>query len=69
MLKELESVIDVYVPDFKYAFEEVFINKLIERMEGNQEIFDKIMVDNEFKNDVKDWLTKKIYQRFNDKKE
>jgi len=53
---------------FKYAFEDVFINKLIERMDGNQEIFDKIMVDNEFKNDVKEWLTKKIYQRFNDKK-
>jgi len=55
--------------NFKYAFEEVFINKLIERMDGNQEIFDKIMVDNEFKNVVKDLLTKKIYQRFNDKKE
>ena len=55
--------------NFKYAFEEVFINKLIERMDGNQEIFDKIMENNEFKNEVKDWLTKKIYQRFNDKQE
>jgi len=35
-------------------------------MEGNQEIFDKIMVNTEFRNDVKSWLTKKIYQRFND---
>lgn len=51
--------------NFKYAFEEIFINKLIERMDGNQEIFDKIMEDTEFKNDVKNWLTKKIYQRFN----
>lgn len=55
--------------NFKYAFEEVFINKLIERMDGNQEIFDKIMENTEFKNDVKNWLTKKIYQRFNDKHE
>lgn len=52
--------------NFRYAFEEVFINKLIERMDSNQEIFDKIMENTEFKNDVKDWLTKKIYQRFNE---
>ena len=52
--------------NFKYAFEEVFINKLIERMDSNQEIFDKIMENAEFKNDVKDWMIKKIYQRFNE---
>jgi type I restriction enzyme R subunit len=57
------------IDNFKYAFEEVFINKMIERMDSNQEIFDKIMENTEFKNDVKDWLTKKIYQRFNDSKE
>jgi type I restriction enzyme R subunit len=51
--------------NFKYAFEEVFINKLIDRMDANQEIFDKIMEDTEFKNDVKSWLTQKIYRRFN----
>ncbi|MCX6238192.1 MAG: type I restriction endonuclease [Bacteroidia bacterium] len=56
------------IENFKYAFEEVFIQTLIDRMKDNEEIFDKIMVDTEFKNDVKDWLTKKIYQRFNDKK-
>jgi len=38
-------------------------------MESNQEIFDKIMENTEFKNDVKNWLTKKIYQRFNDQQE
>jgi type I restriction enzyme R subunit len=53
------------IENFKYAFDEVFINKLIERMDSNQEIFDKIMENNEFKNDVKEWLTKKIYERFN----
>jgi type I restriction enzyme R subunit len=56
------------IDNFKYAFEEVFINKLIDRMDANQEIFDKIMDDNEFKNDIKDWLTKKIYGRFHEKK-
>lgn len=51
--------------NFKYAFEDVFINKLIERMDSNKEIFEKIMENTEFKNDVKEWLTKKIYERFN----
>lgn len=52
------------IENFKYAFEEIFIQTLIDRMDSNQEIFDKIMVDNEFKNDVKGWLIKKIYDRF-----
>lgn len=56
------------ISNFKYAFEEVFVNKLIERMDANQEIFEKIMADSEFKNDVKEWLTKKIYGRFHDSK-
>jgi type I restriction enzyme R subunit len=55
------------IENFKYAFEEAFIQTLIDRMKDNEEIFDKIMVDTEFKADVKDWLTKKIYQRFNEK--
>ena len=54
------------IENFKYAFEEVFIQTLIDRMENNQEIFDKIMDNSDFKNDVKDWLTKKIYKRFNE---
>ena len=53
------------IENFKYAFEDVFIQTLIDRMSDNQEIFDKIMENNDFKNDVKEWLTKKIYQRFN----
>lgn len=54
------------IENFKYAFEEVFIQTLIDRMDANQEIFDKIMENNEFKTDVKNWLTKKIFNRFND---
>ncbi len=49
--------------NFKYAFDEVFIQTLIDRMDSNQEIFDKIMVNSEFKDDVKNWLIKKIYNR------
>lgn len=54
------------IENFKYAFEEVFIQTLIDRMDANQEIFDKIMENNDFKTDVKNWLTKKIFNRFND---
>ena len=54
------------IENFKYAFEDVFTQTLIDRMDANQEIFDKIMGDNDFKIDVKEWLTKKIFQRFNE---
>jgi len=52
------------IENFKYAFDEVFIQTLIDRMDSNQEIFDKIMVDNEFKTDISKWLIRKIYERF-----
>jgi type I restriction enzyme R subunit len=51
--------------NFKYAFEEVFIQTLIDRMKDNEEIFDKIMENSDFKVDVTNWLTQKIYKRFN----
>ena len=54
------------IENFKYAFEEVFVQTLIDRMSDNEEIFDKIMENNDFKADVKEWLTKKIYKRFNE---
>ena len=57
------------IENFKYAFDEVFIQTLIDRMDANEEIFDKIMVDSEFKDDVKDWLLKKIYERFTEGEE
>lgn len=49
---------------FKFPFNEVFVNKLIDRMDSNQEIFEKIMGDSEFKTDVSDWLREKLYERF-----
>ena len=33
-------------------------------MDSNQEIFVKIMESTEFKNDVKEWLLKRVYNRF-----
>ena len=54
------------INNFKYGFEEMFVGKLIERMEDNQKIFDKVMISSEFKMTVQDWLLKKLYKRFND---
>lgn len=52
------------IDNFKYAFEEIFIQTLIDRMDSNQEIFEKIMENTEFRGDVKDWLVKKVYKKF-----
>ncbi len=51
---------------FKYAFEEMFIDKLIERMDQNQEIFEKILENQSFGNLVKELMMKKVYTRLNE---
>ena len=54
---------------FKYAFEELFIDKLIDRMDQNQEIFEKILEDQSFGTLVKELMMKKIYARLNENQE
>jgi type I restriction enzyme R subunit len=54
------------IDNFKYGFEEVFIHKLIDRMDDNQKIFDKLMDSSDFKKTVQEWLLKKLFKRFND---
>ncbi len=51
---------------FKYAFEELFIDKLIERMDQNQEIFEKVLEDQAFGDLVKELMMKKVYARLNE---
>jgi type I restriction enzyme R subunit len=51
---------------FKYAFEELFIDKLIERMDQNQEIFEKVLEDQAFGGLVKELMMKKVYTRLNE---
>ncbi len=51
---------------FKYAFEEMFIDKLIERMDQNQEIFEKILEDQSFGGIVKELMMKKVYAKLNE---
>lgn len=56
------------IDTFKYAFEELFLMKLIERMDQNQDIFDKILEDKAFGGLVKEWMMKKVFMRLNDVK-
>lgn len=51
---------------FKYAFEDVFIEKLIGRMDQNQDIFEKILEDKAFGDLVKSLMMKKIYKKMNE---
>ncbi|WP_294205650.1 type I restriction endonuclease [uncultured Chryseobacterium sp.] len=51
---------------FKYAFDDKFIEKLIGRMDQNQEIFEKILEDKAFGGLVKEFIMKRIYNSFND---
>lgn len=54
---------------FKYAFEAMFIDKLIERMDQNQEIFEKILENQSFGSLVKELMMKKVYARLNEEAE
>ncbi len=51
------------VENFKYGFNDAFLEKLIERMDQNQEIFKRIMDDKTFADIVKDYLLRKVYKR------
>ncbi|BAX80837.1 type I restriction endonuclease subunit R [Labilibaculum antarcticum] len=51
--------------NFKYGFEEVFMDKLIERMEQNQDIFSKMMDDKEFGGLVRNYMLEKVFSKLN----
>jgi type I restriction enzyme R subunit len=54
------------IDTFKFAFEDIFLNKIIERMEQNQDIFDKIIENKSFGNLVKEIMMKKVYMKLNE---
>jgi len=54
------------IDTFKYAFEELFLSKLIDRMDQNQDIFEKILDDKAFGSLVREWMMKKVYGRLNE---
>jgi type I restriction enzyme R subunit len=51
---------------FKYAFDDLFIEKMIGRMDQNQEIFERILEDNAFGQLVKEWMMKRVYKKMNE---
>ncbi|NUQ23727.1 MAG: type I restriction endonuclease subunit R [Saprospiraceae bacterium] len=54
------------IDTFKYAFNDKFIDKLIARMDQNQEIFEKILEDKAFGDLVKELMMARIYRRLNE---
>lgn len=47
--------------DFRYVFEKAFEGLVIDRMEGNEEIFSKLMADGEFRRLAVEHLLHKVY--------
>jgi type I restriction enzyme, R subunit len=47
--------------DFRYVFEKAFEGLVIDRMEGNEEIFGKLMADGEFRKIAVVHLMKRVY--------
>ncbi len=53
------------IDTFKLAFNDKFIEKLVERMDQNQEIFEKIFDDKLFGGLVKEMMMNRVYERMN----
>ncbi|MDP2097550.1 MAG: type I restriction endonuclease [Methylobacter sp.] len=49
------------VDDFRYVFDKAFEGLVIDRMEGNEEIFSKLMSDGEFRKIAAEHLLHKVY--------
>lgn len=53
------------IENFKFGFDDIFMDKLIGRMEQNQDIFSKMMDDQEFGGLVRSYMLKKVYRSLN----
>jgi type I restriction enzyme R subunit len=49
------------IENFKYGFDERFIEKLIDRMDSNQEIFSKVLNEKEFGDVVRNYMLTKVF--------
>jgi type I restriction enzyme R subunit len=56
------------IDNFKFGFDEIFIDKVIDRMEQNQDIVNKIMDDKVFAGVLKEYLMRKVYGRLNEER-
>lgn len=53
------------IDDFRLAFEKVFINKVIDRMDQNQTFFTRILDDEQFKNALMEYILVETYEKLN----
>jgi type I restriction enzyme R subunit len=53
------------IENFSFGFNDLFMDKLISRMEQNQDIFSKMMDDSDFRDIVQTYMLKKVYERLN----
>lgn len=53
------------IENFKFGFDDIFMDKLIGRMEQHQDIFSKMMDDQEFGGLVRNYMLKKVYNSLN----
>ncbi|MCL2435711.1 MAG: DEAD/DEAH box helicase family protein [Lentimicrobiaceae bacterium] len=54
------------IDTFKFAFDDMFIDKLISRMDQNQEIFERILEDKAFGDYFKKEMMKRIFKKLNE---
>ncbi|TZE82096.1 type I restriction endonuclease subunit R [Calorimonas adulescens] len=53
------------IDDFRLAFEKVFINKVIDRMDQNQAFFTRVLDDEQFKNALMEYMLFETYEKLN----
>ncbi len=54
--------------NFKYPFEDAYKDKVIDRMDQNQEMFNRLMEEGDFSTLVFNTIMKEVYKRFNKQK-
>lgn len=64
-----EAAVANSVDDFRYVFNKAFEGLVIDRMEGNEEIFGKLMSDPEFRKLASEHLLNKVYRTLRSEKE
>jgi type I restriction enzyme R subunit len=55
--------------DFRFVFEKAFEGLVIDRMEGNEEIFGKLMSDGEFRKLAVEYMLHRVYNQLKSIKE
>lgn len=53
------------IDTFQYAFDDKFLDSLINRMDQNRDVFEKIVSDELFGGIVREAIIKNLYKRFN----